>query len=243
MFLSVFDMFKIGIGPSSSHTVGPMVAARRFLAEDVAPLSGAVRRVTVSLRGSLAFTGKGHGTDRAVALGLAGQSPDFVDPDRIAVIVAALADEKTLAMNGHPEIGFDPATDLTFDYGPALPGHANGMIFRALDAEGRSLAERTFYSVGGGFVMSAEELSQAASDRGGAGEGAGVPYPFKTAAEMLSMGEASGLTIAGDEASERARAAIPGSISTRRSTASGRRWNPAWTAASTCRGRCQAASR
>ena len=97
MFLSVFDIFKIGIGPSSSHTVGPMVAARRFLGEDVAPVAARARHLKVSLHGSLAFTGKGHGTDRAIALGLAGEAPDSVDPDRVPEILAEMNERKNLA--------------------------------------------------------------------------------------------------------------------------------------------------
>ena len=148
MFLSVFDMFKIGIGPSSSHTVGPMVAARRFLAESLAPVAGGARRVRVGLYGSLAFTGKGHGTDKAIALGLAGEAPDAVDPDTVEEILADLGAEGTLARSGFPAVAFDPTADVLFEYGPALAGHANGMIFRAYGAAGDSLAEQTFYSVG-----------------------------------------------------------------------------------------------
>src|SRR4051812_15189696 len=114
MFLSVFDIFKIGIGPSSSHTVGPMVAARRFLAEDMPGVSAEARRLSVSLHGSLAFTGKGHGTDRAIALGLAGEAPDRVDPDRVPALLDELAQTRTLVRVGYPEIAFDPATDIAF---------------------------------------------------------------------------------------------------------------------------------
>jgi L-serine dehydratase len=195
MFLSVFDIFKIGIGPSSSHTVGPMAAARRFLAEDLAPLGDRARRLTVSLHGSLAFTGKGHGTDRAVALGLTGQAADTVDPDAVPAILGALEESGNLAAVGHPEVSFDPAKDIVFAYGPALPGHANGMIFRALGASGEVLAGRTFYSVGGGFVLSAEELAQASAS-GSVAALQDVPYPFATAAEMLAMGEAAALSVA-----------------------------------------------
>ena len=205
MFLSVFDLFKIGIGPSSSHTVGPMVAARRFAEEDLKPLAGRARRVAVSLHGSLAFTGKGHGTDRAIALGLAGQTSDMIDPDQVAEILAAQEQAKSLAALGYPEMAFDPQADIEFAYGPALPGHANGMIFRALDGTGRVIAERTFYSVGGGFVLSAEELECGRSGRPDPAEE--VPYPFATAAEMLQMGEAAGLSIAEmKRANEMARA-------------------------------------
>ena len=209
MFLSVFDIFKIGIGPSSSHTVGPMVAARRFVAEDLHRVAGRARRLAVSLHGSLAFTGKGHGTDRAVALGLAGIAPDAVDPDRVPCILAEFGAEKRLSAIGHPEIAFDPAADIDFAYGPALPGHANGMIFRALDDAGAVLAERTFYSVGGGFVLSAEELERAAADAAAPAASLmpDVPFPFATARQMLDMGEVSGLSIAEmKRANENARA-------------------------------------
>jgi L-serine dehydratase len=204
MFLSVFDLFKIGIGPSSSHTVGPMVAARRFLAEDVAPRADRVRRVAVSLHGSLAFTGKGHGTDRAVALGLAGELPDRLDPDRVPEVLAALGEARTLAAAGYAAIAFDPAADIRFDYGPALPGHANGMVFRALDEAGDVLAERVFYSIGGGFVATAEELGRPGEQLA---PGPLVPHPFATARDMLEMGERSGLSIAEmKRANEMARA-------------------------------------
>ena len=192
MFLSVFDLFKIGIGPSSSHTVGPMVAARRFGADALG--DPAVSRVRVSLYGSLAFTGKGHGTDKAIALGLLGEEPDHVDPDAVDGILEALAAQKTLAAAGYPAIAFDPKTDILFDYGPPLAGHANGMVFRALDADGGVLAERLFYSVGGGFVVTEEELHAPLAPLP-AGS-ADVPYPFATARQMLDMGRASGLPIA-----------------------------------------------
>jgi L-serine dehydratase len=207
MFLSVFDIFKIGIGPSSSHTVGPMVAARRFLAEDLPPVAARARRLTASLHGSLAFTGKGHGTDRAVALGLAGASPDTLEPDDVPAILLSLEESASLAATGHPQVAFDPKVDICFDYGPALPGHANGMIFRALDAAGGTLAERTFYSVGGGFVLTAEELDRAAAEGALQSAAPDVPYPFATARQMLEMGEASGLSVAAmKHANELARA-------------------------------------
>jgi L-serine dehydratase len=199
MFLSVFDIFKIGIGPSSSHTVGPMLAARRFVEEDLRPLGGTARRLTVTLHGSLAFTGKGHGTDRAVALGLAGEAPDTVDPDSIADIVAGLQEAGCLAAAGLAHVAFDLGPDLIFDYGPPLPGHPNGMVFRALDKDGGVLREQTYYSVGGGFVASAAELEKAGGEgtaAAAAGNPGDVTYPFANAAEMLAMGEASGLSVA-----------------------------------------------
>jgi L-serine dehydratase len=198
MFLSVFDIFKIGIGPSSSHTVGPMLAARRFVEEDLKPHASAARRLTVTLHGSLAFTGKGHGTDRAVGLGLSGELPHTVDPDRVPSILAALEEAKCLAAIGHPRVRFDPAADIIFDYGPPLPGHANGLVFRALDESERLLAEQVFYSVGGGFVATAAELEEAGGEGVAAAAAANppVPYPFASAAEMLAMGESSGLSVA-----------------------------------------------
>jgi L-serine dehydratase len=196
MFLSVFDLFKIGIGPSSSHTVGPMVAARRFLDEDLPAVVDRAARLQVSLHGSLAFTGKGHGTDRAIALAAAGERPDAVDPDRVPAVLARLEEDRSLAAVGYPGVAFDPRADVLFEYGPALPGHSNGMIFRALDAAGAIVAERTFFSVGGGFVLTAEELQRANAGEGGDARPADVPYPFSTAAEMLEMGDRSGLPIA-----------------------------------------------
>ena len=194
MFLSVFELFKIGIGPSSSHTVGPMVAARQFLSK--AKTDNATR-VSVSLHGSLAFTGKGHGTDRACVLGLAGQAPDAIEPDDVEKVLAEVANRKFITLpNGH-SVAFDPARDVIFDYGPALRGHANGMIFTLWDAQGANLFSETYYSIGGGFVQTeAERLESNARDAAAAKPKLLVPYPFSTAREMLEMGKASGLTIA-----------------------------------------------
>src|SRR5882724_3866686 len=198
MFLSVFDIFKIGIGPSSSHTVGPMVAARRFVEEDLRPLGDRASRLRVSLHGSLAFTGKGHGTDCAIALALAGEAPDTVDPDRVSTILASLADIRALATIGLPGVAFDPATDIEFDRRAPLPGHANGMSFQAVDEAGSVLTEQIFYSIGGGFVARADELAAAGGEGVAVVEAANpqVPYPFANATEMLAMGAASRLSIA-----------------------------------------------
>mgnify|MGYP003110272599 FL=1 len=204
MFLSIFDIFKIGIGPSSSHTMGPMTAAASFL--DVLrtglrePGAGEVAHVTCSLHGSLSFTGKGHATDRAVMLGLCGFEPATIDPDRAEQAEAALHRDKVIHPDGLPPLKFDPAADLIFDYGPPLPGHANGMVLRGFDAAGRLFMEETYYSVGGGFVMTAAELD--AQKNGGPKEfhaekeAQGYPYPFGSANEMLAMGRASGKSIA-----------------------------------------------
>ncbi|MEM8576339.1 MAG: L-serine ammonia-lyase [Pseudomonadota bacterium] len=191
MFLSVFEMFKVGIGPSSSHTMGPMVAAARFLEMmRASPFSFA--GVRASLHGSLAFTGVGHATDRATILGLAGFTPDIYDAAAAEAALTALDQTHELAPEGLGPLRFDPAADLIFDYDNVLPGHANGMILMATDAQGDVTLRKVFYSIGGGFVMTEEELAAGRATQ----DGAPVPYPFKSAAEMLEMAAASGKTIA-----------------------------------------------
>ena len=192
MFLSVFDMFKVGIGPSSSHTMGPMVAGQRFL-EMMRQSPFHFAGVKASLHGSLAFTGVGHATDRAVILGLAGFTPDqYVH----AAAEAALAENRAtghLTPEGFDPLRFDPDQDLQFDYDTILPGHANGLVLMATDAQGDVTLRQVFYSVGGGFVVTEEELAAGkATD-----EGPPIPYPFKSAAEMLEMARESGKSIAG----------------------------------------------
>jgi L-serine dehydratase len=185
MFLSVFDLFKIGIGPSSSHTVGPMVAARRFLES----LQHGHGRIRVTLHGSLAFTGKGHGTDRAIILGLAGETPQHIDPASIDTSLARMSrDRKAGAFD------FDPVADVIFDFGPALKGHANGMVFRLLHGD-KVIAEEIFYSIGGGFVQTAAER-EAALAKAEQPQPLSVPFPFRNAEEMLAMGRADGKSIA-----------------------------------------------
>ena len=191
MFLSVFDMFKIGVGPSSSHTMGPMVAAARFL-DRMRQVSFSVHAVRGSLHGSLAFTGVGHATDRAVILGLAGFLPDTFDAEAADKAMAELRDTCTLHPEGLPDLHFDPSKDLRFDYDHALPGHANGMILEALDAQGDVVLQETYYSIGGGFVLTEAELAQGRDTD----DGPAVPFPFKTGAEMLEMAKASGKSIA-----------------------------------------------
>lgn len=200
MFLSVFDLFKIGIGPSSSHTMGPMTAAAHFLDEIAGsdwprPAGAAVDRLSVSLHGSLAFTGVGHGTDRAVILGLAGLTPTTVDPERSDTLLEGIARDKRVRPQGHPAYRFDPGADLVFDKKNPLPGHANGMTFSAFDSDDRLLLRRVYYSIGGGFVASEEEL-QALKARGRSPVEDDVPYPFANAAQMLRMAVDSGLSIA-----------------------------------------------
>ncbi|WP_170330941.1 L-serine ammonia-lyase [Ruegeria arenilitoris] len=191
MFLSVFDMFKVGIGPSSSHTMGPMVAAARFLdLMRASPFEFAGLRG--SLHGSLAFTGVGHATDRATILGLAGFVPDTYDNEKAEVALAEISKTHTVTPKGLPTLHFDPKTDLIFDYDHNLPGHANGMILMATDAQGDVILRQVYYSVGGGFVLTEEELAEGKDTN----DGAPVPYPFHSAAEMLKMANASGKSIA-----------------------------------------------
>ena len=193
MFLSVFDMFKVGVGPSSSHTMGPMVAAARFL-ETLRKSPFHAAGLKASLHGSLAFTGVGHATDRATILGLAGFEPATYDPEKAETALAGIIGSHRITPPGLPELAFNPATDLIFDYGPALPGHANAMILKATDAQGDVILQETYYSIGGGFVVTQAELAAAASTR--TKTRADVPYPFETAAEMLAMAAKSSLTIA-----------------------------------------------
>ncbi|MEJ2626710.1 MAG: L-serine ammonia-lyase [Pseudolabrys sp.] len=197
MFLSVFDIFKIGIGPSSSHTMGPMTAAARFL-DDLRVGGAQLDRVTATLHGSLAFTGKGHATDRAVILGLSGLLPDTLDPDKAEALEAEVRRMGRIAPEGLGTLKFDPETDLVFDYGPPLEGHANGLVFEAFDTAGNRVYAQTYYSVGGGFVLTEDELrsrnEDAVSLRDQKEEN-DFPYAFGSAGEMLAMGAASGKTV------------------------------------------------
>ncbi|MFD0918073.1 L-serine ammonia-lyase [Pseudahrensia aquimaris] len=199
MFLSVFDMFKVGIGPSSSHTMGPMVAARQFLhflRDDdwPRPASSEIWRVTCSLHGSLAFTGKGHGTDRAVILGMMGCEPSTIDPDAVDGLLAQAYTERKVLAEGFPAWEFDPDADLIFDYDENLPAHANGMRFSAYDRAGQFLVSKIMYSIGGGFVADDMDMLRLKDDLVPAQYE--VPYPFSSAKQMLEMARTSGLTIA-----------------------------------------------
>ena len=191
MFLSVFDMFKVGIGPSSSHTMGPMVAAARFL--DMMRASPfEFHGLRASLHGSLAFTGVGHATDRATILGLGGFVPDDYDDEKATAFLAELDKTHSMSPEGLNALHFDPKADMIFDYDHALDGHANGMILMATDAQGDVILRQVFYSIGGGFVVTEEELAQGkATD-----EGTPVPFPFKSANEMLQMAKKSGKSVA-----------------------------------------------
>ena len=201
MFLSVFDIFKIGVGPSSSHTMGPMTAAARFLEDlrtgrEKEPGAGDLAALGASLHGSLAFTGKGHATDRAVILGFAGFVPATLDPDRAEVIEAAIRADGMVTPPDLPPLRFDPDRDLVFDYGPPLPGHANGMILRAFDTAGQLYLEETYYSIGGGFVVTEAELRNTRNEEEALPDQPEFPFPFKNAKQMLEMGQATPCTIA-----------------------------------------------
>lgn len=192
MAISVFDLFKVGIGPSSSHTVGPMRAAQRFTTAVIeANLAAAVRRLRVDLYGSLALTGKGHGTDRAAVLGLLGQTPEDVDVDRVDDLVQQVHSTGHVPLPADGQAAFDPVHDLEFHRNETLPGHPNGMRFTALGPAGEILLERVYFSVGGGFVVDEEAVG---ADRIAADD-TSVPYSFASAAELLSHCRESGRSI------------------------------------------------
>ncbi len=197
MFLSIFDIFKIGVGPSSSHTVGPMVAAARFLDDlrdgrGVIPGAGKLASLGCSLHGSLAFTGKGHATDRAVTLGFAGFKPASFDAEKAAKAEALIDATGTVSPHGLGSLKYRQSENLVFDYEHVLPAHANGMIISAYDEAGNLHTQETYYSTGGGFVMTAREMAGEAMQA----EQPSAPYPFKSADEMLTMCKQSGKTIA-----------------------------------------------
>ncbi len=184
-------MFKVGIGPSSSHTMGPMVAAGRFL-DSLRSSAFKPHGLRASLHGSLAFTGVGHATDRAVILGLAGFEPDTYDMAEAEAALAKIRQGKRVTPDGLGPLSFDPATDLRFDYDLPLPGHANGLRLYATDSEGDAIRQETYYSIGGGFVLTEAELAEGGSED----TGPPVPYPFRSAAEMLEMARTGDTSIA-----------------------------------------------
>lgn len=197
--LSVFDMFRIGIGPSSSHTVGPMRAALAFTAELAA--LGSPSRITIDFFGSLGATGRGHSTDRAVLLGLAGHDPESVDITTVESTLPLLADTGRLCLPGDRSVPFDIDRDIRFLPRTVLPYHVNALTISAFDAE-RVILARTYYSVGGGFVMmqtnddpSRPEVASLASPRIGASIDVEAPHPFSTGAQLLAHCAASGLRV------------------------------------------------
>ena len=191
--VSVFDMFKIGIGPSSSHTMGPMTAAYRFAkALEEQGLLPRVAQVTVSLFGSLALTGKGHATDTAVTTGLAGWLPAEVDPDVVAKLIEEVRQHGELLLAGKQRIEFRMERDIHWKYKESLPYHPNALTLFARSAAGEVLHQATFYSVGGGFVVSEHEANAPAT----AAQTVDVPFPFSDGAELLEVAEANHITIA-----------------------------------------------
>ncbi|MFZ6756581.1 L-serine ammonia-lyase [Undibacterium sp. Ji50W] len=191
MDMRVFELFKIGVGPSSSHTVGPMLAARRFLldASDLYKTS----KIQVALYGSLALTGMGHATDKAVLLGLMGETPQDLIPESVDEKLAAIASSGRMNLLGEYPVKFDIATDLLWHKQEVLPGHPNGMKFMLTRNDGSSF-EKIYYSTGGGFIYSADELANPGADE--SGNRKPLPYPFATMAELLAHGKRSGLSIA-----------------------------------------------
>ena len=188
MAVSVFDLFKIGIGPSSSHTVGPMRAARLFaLRLQHEGHLDATARVCSQLYGSLGATGKGHGSDKAVLLGLCGDEPDSVDVDGIAPRLKAMRDAKRIPLLGTHEVGFNEKTDLILYRRETLPFHANGMRFTAFDAGGAELLTRVYYSVGGGFIVSDEVAHDGTRQKVIAPDTTVLAHPFHSGADLLAL--------------------------------------------------------
>ncbi|MCY4303176.1 MAG: L-serine ammonia-lyase [Aestuariivita sp.] len=191
MFLSVLDIFKVGIGPSSSHTMGPMIAAARFL-EMMRTSEQKFSGLKTSLHGSLAFTGIGHATDRAITLGFAGLTPETYNTHEADHLIKKINKTKSVSPNGFKQLKFDPTNDLIFDYETQLTGHANGMVMMATDVTDRVVLRQVFYSIGGGFVIMEEDLNiQKFSD-----DYHKIPFPFKSATEMLNMSQQLGKSIA-----------------------------------------------
>ncbi len=192
MAISVFDLFKIGIGPSSSHTGGPMAAAHRFAAglarDGLLAETASVRSI---LYGSLGLTGKGHGSDKAVMLGLEGDRPESVDVEGVDARVAAMRETGVIRLFGDHEVPFVVGSDLVFERKVSLPHHPNGMRFTACDAAGSTLAEKVYYSVGGGFVVDEDATG---ADRIKPDDTV-VPYPFATGAALLALTEETGLSV------------------------------------------------
>jgi len=186
--ISIFDIFKIGIGPSSSHTGGPMAAAFEFV-QQIAPVADQVSQVQVTLYGSLAFTGKGHGTDSAIILGLMGYIPATIDPDAVETILRAVHADKQLLIPAVGSTPFDPDSDLIFNYDDELPRHTNGMRFVAQDADGSELLNEEYYSLGGGFIAHGDDPEPTSQD--------GEPkYRFDSGETLLATAEKAGLSIA-----------------------------------------------
>jgi len=186
--ISIFDIFKVGIGPSSSHTVGPMKAAHAFVA-NLRGVAADVDRIKVTLHGSLAWTGKGHGTDSAILLGLSGLLPETIDPDAVEQLLATIRKDRKIAVPAIGQLKFDPESDLRFDFERELSRHTNGMHFVACDKEGTALLDENYFSLGGGFIARNEEEEPAEQQ----GE---PPLPFVTSEALLATAAAENMSIA-----------------------------------------------
>ncbi len=187
MAIGVFDIFKIGIGPSSSHTVGPMRAARMFARAILAAHPSTVQRVVVELYGSLGATGKGHGTDTAVMLGLAGHDPETVDVERVGSYLDEVRANGRIGLLGQQPVSFDAARDIPFHPFKTLPIHPNGMHCLAYDASGNVLLERSYYSVGGGFVVQADARGEREDAAGLLPDASQLPMPFRSGDDLLRL--------------------------------------------------------
>jgi len=191
MTVSVFDLFSIGIGPSSSHTVGPMKAARVFVTTlQTENILNTIQQIKIELFGSLAFTGKGHGTNLAILLGLEGHAPDTINPDLIKPRAEEIMAQQTIDLCGKHSIPFHYEKDFIFNFKDLLPAHTNGMRFTAYDKTGQTISARIFYSIGGGFIVDEKESTQAKTPYDHA-----TPYPFATAKELLKHCEDQNLSI------------------------------------------------
>lgn len=213
MSVSIFELFSIGIGPSSSHTVGPMRASYRFLKEYFPAYRDQVDGVQVDLYGSLALTGKGHCTDRASILGLTGLAPENVDPDKINEIIGNIENNQKIHLFGEKEVAFDPYKHVLFHYKENLPHHANGMRI-SLWSEDKIICQRDYYSVGGGFILDEDEI--AATDDSLDDNNIKIPYPFETAEKLLEHCDTYGLTISelmmANECAKRDKEAVESAI-------------------------------
>lgn len=222
--ISIFDIFKIGIGPSSSHTVGPMKAARAF-ALQLEPMKAAVTSIEVTLHGSLAYTGKGHGTDAAVILGLLGLEPETIEPDHVDTLLRQVHAEKQIEVPAVGRVVFDPASDLRFEFREELPRHTNGMRFVAKDATGEIVLDETYYSLGGGFIARGDEAEAAEQE--------GEPLYFFDSGESL-------LAVAADNRMSIAEVVLANECQWRDSEEVTRRIDAIWSAMQSCveRGLC-----
>lgn len=188
--ISIFDIFTVGIGPSSSHTVGPMRATKDFISQLESDLN-TVHRISITLYGSLAFTGRGHGTDKALMMGLLGEAPESVNPDSIPSIIAAISKNKKIALLHRHSISFSPETDILYNYEQIYDFHPNAMKFVAFDSDEKIMKETMYYSIGGGFIVNENDTlaNTPTADED-------LPYPFQTAADLLAHCHKNSMTIA-----------------------------------------------